>query len=149
MYKTSLTLLTKDIKWDFLKFNSISFGFGAEVALAGFIGVALGGFLSTKLRNRYDRSDPVIAGTGLILSAPVLLTALLLARQTTIVSMVLVFFAMLGINLNWSIVADITLVSLTRVLKDRVLMCMSVLMFCPFLSLLFLSGTASHLFSER
>ena len=75
------------------------------------MGVALGGFLSTKLRNRYDRSDPVIAGTGLIVSAPVLLTALFLARKETVVSMVLVFFAMLGINLNWSIVADITLVS--------------------------------------
>jgi len=90
---------------------SIPMGFGAEVAVAGFVGVALGGYLSTFFRNRFGRSDPVIAGTGLFVSAPILLTALLLARRTTIVSMVLVFFAMIGINLNWSIVADITLVS--------------------------------------
>ena len=99
--------------------RSIPLGFGAEVAVAGFVGVALGGFLSTFFRNRFARSDPIIAGTGLFMSAPVLVTAILIGRNNTIVSMVLVFFAMIGINLNWSIVADITLVSLFQPQKFR------------------------------
>jgi hypothetical protein len=90
---------------------SIPLAFGAEVAVAGFVGVGLGGYLSTLLRDRFARSDPVIAGTGLFVSAPVLLTAFFLTRDHTVVAMVLVFFGMIGINLNWSIVADITLVS--------------------------------------
>jgi hypothetical protein len=111
-------------------FNSIPMGFGAEVAIAGFLGVGLGGFLSTLLRNKYERSDPVIAGTGLVMSAPVLLTALLLARENPILSMVLVFFAMIGINLNWAIVADITLVRSLIIYTGYTLFLMFVL-FCP------------------
>ena len=107
---------------------SIPLGFGAEVAIAGFVGVGLGGYLSTVFRNRFARSDPIIAGTGLLVSAPILLTALFLARGYTIGSMVLVFFAMIGINLNWSIVADITLVSLILNSGIFVTFC---LCFCP------------------
>lgn len=84
--------------------------FGALVSLAGFFGVLLGLFLSTRLRNKFERSDPIIAGTGLALSAPILLGAASLARDQTIVALLLVFFGMLGINLNWAIVTDITLV---------------------------------------
>ena len=91
--------------------NSIPLVFGAEVAFAGFVGVGLGGYLSTKLRRKFERSDPLIAASGLVISAPILLTALFLARDIPIGAMVLVFFAMIGINLNWAIVADITLVS--------------------------------------
>ena len=112
-------------------FNSIPMGFGAEVAFAGFLGVGFGGFLSTRLRNKYERSDPIIAGTGLILSAPVLLTALLLARQIPIGSMVLVFFAMIGINLNWAIVADITLVR-SLIIYSGLYIVINVCPFCLF-----------------
>ena len=73
--------------------------------------MGLGGYLSTKLRHKFERSDPLIAASGLVISAPILLTALFLARDIPLGAMVLVFFAMIGINLNWAIVADITLVS--------------------------------------
>ncbi len=116
---------------DTFYFNSIPLGFGAEVAFAGFLGVGFGGFLSTRLRNKYERGDPIIAGSGLVISAPVLLTALLLARQIPIGSMVLVFFAMIGINLNWAIVADITLVSSPLIYSGLYI----IINVCPFLSL--------------
>jgi hypothetical protein len=91
----------------------VSLVFGALVSLAGFFGVLLGLFLSTKLRNKYERSDPIIAGSGLAVAAPIFLGALFLASNHTIPALVLVFFAMLGVNLNWAIVADITLVCFT------------------------------------
>ena len=111
------------IKIELSFLNSIPLVFGAEVAFAGFVGVGLGGYLSTKLRHKFERSDPLIAASGLVISAPILLTALFLARDIPIGAMVLVFFAMIGINLNWAIVADITLVStLSKCMYNTVLM---------------------------
>lgn len=70
-------------------------------------GVLLGVFLSTHLRKKYSRADPLICGIGLIVSCIFISTALLVARIQVIAAFVAVVFGCFAINLNWCIVADI------------------------------------------
>ena len=79
--------------------------------LAGLLGVPLGSFLGQKLRVRYQRADPIVCGMGLLLSTPLMLAALFVAKMNTTICFVIIFFGQLLLNLNWAIVADILLVS--------------------------------------
>jgi uncharacterized membrane protein len=79
--------------------------------LSGMIGVPLGALLSTRLREKYPRSDPLICGFGLVLSALFIFAAFFWSRSNVIVGFGLVFVGEVALNLNWSIVADILLVS--------------------------------------
>lgn len=78
--------------------------------LAGLLGVPLGSFLGQKLRVRYQRADPIVCGVGLLLSTPLMLAALFVAKMNTTGCFVIIFFGQLLLNLNWAIVADILLV---------------------------------------
>jgi hypothetical protein len=79
--------------------------------LAGLIGVPLGSYLSTVLSKRYPRCDPIICGSGLVISAPLMAAAMYYVNTVdTALTFTLIFFAELALNLNWAIVADILLV---------------------------------------
>lgn len=78
--------------------------------LAGLIGVPLGSFLAQRLRPRDPMCDPKICAAGLLVSAPFVYLALVVAKYSTNWTFILVFFAMMSLNLCWSIVADILLV---------------------------------------
>jgi len=77
--------------------------------LSGIVGVPLGMFLSTSLKKRFPRADPVICGTGLFISAVFLTLGMLVCRKNIILSFILLFIGEVALNLNWSIVADILL----------------------------------------
>jgi hypothetical protein len=79
--------------------------------VSGMIGVPLGALLSTRLREKYPRSDPLICGLGLVLSSVFIFVAFFLARTNVLMGFAFVFLGEVALNLNWSIVADILLVS--------------------------------------
>ena len=89
--------------------ENVDFIFGSVAVFAGIVGVITGAILSEKLRNKICSSDPIICGTGLILSTPLLSVAIYLARTNIILSFVASFFGQLFLNMNWAIVTDMLL----------------------------------------
>jgi len=90
---------------------SVSLVFGVVTMLSGLIGVPTGMFLSTSLKKRNPRADPLICAFGLLTSTPLMFLAAVVAGYNEIATYALIFFASLCLNLNWSIVADMLLVS--------------------------------------
>lgn len=89
--------------------SQVALIFGALTMMSGIIGVPLGMFLSTKLKARYPRADPVICGSGILISAVFLTAGMLLVKNYLILAFILLFIGEVALNLNWSIVADILL----------------------------------------
>eukprot|EP00096_Caligus_rogercresseyi_P008293 TRINITY_DN2690_c0_g1_i3.p1 TRINITY_DN2690_c0_g1~~TRINITY_DN2690_c0_g1_i3.p1 ORF type:complete len:529 (+),score=129.13 TRINITY_DN2690_c0_g1_i3:76-1662(+) len=92
-----------------MKIKNVALVFGAVTMLSGIVGVPLGSVLSTRLQRRYPRADPIICGTGLVISAFFLGLGMLLVRSNIILTFVFLFAGEVALNLNWSIVADILL----------------------------------------
>lgn len=80
--------------------------------ISGLIGVPAGSYLAQCLRSKYETVDPFICAIGLIVSSPFVFFACVFANTNTIATYFFVFFAMGFVNLTWSIVADMLLVSL-------------------------------------
>lgn len=78
---------------------------------SGLIGVPLGSALAQKLRHYWHQADPLICAVGLLLSVPFLFFAMITANTNAVACYILIFFGQLFLNLNWSIVADMLLVS--------------------------------------
>lgn len=78
--------------------------------LSGIIGVPLGSWLGTGLVKRFPRAHPIICGAGLLISAPALTLAIVLSEGYYYLTFVLIFVAEVALNLNWAIVADMSLV---------------------------------------
>ncbi|GBP39315.1 Protein spinster [Eumeta japonica] len=76
---------------------------------SGVVGVPLGSWLGAALIKRFPRAHPIICGLGLLLSAPAIALAMMLAPVTQYTPFVLMFFGELALNLNWAIVADMLL----------------------------------------
>lgn len=91
--------------------HSVSYKFGIVAMLSGLIGVPLGSFLAQYFRRTHQRTDPIICAWGLLISAPLVYLALLLARFTEGWCYFIICLAEISLNLCWSIVADILLVS--------------------------------------
>lgn len=81
--------------------------------LSGLIGVPLGSFLAQHYRKIHQRTDPLICAWALFISAPFVYVALLIAQYSNGWCFFVIFLAELSLNLCWSIVADILLVSKT------------------------------------
>lgn len=91
--------------------HRVSYKFGIVAMLSGLIGVPFGSYLAQRLRPSNPRCDPQICAWGLFISAPMVYVAIVLASISTTWCYIFVFFAELSLNLCWSIVADILLVS--------------------------------------
>lgn len=91
----------------------MDYKFGLIAMISGLIGVPLGSFLAQKLRVYWSSSDPLICGAGLLISAPLIFFAIITADTNTTVCYILIFLGQVALNLNWAIVADILLVSIT------------------------------------
>ncbi|XP_045484000.1 protein spinster isoform X1 [Pieris rapae] len=83
--------------------------FGAITMLSGVVGVPLGAWLGATLTKRFPRSHPIICGVGLLISAPLMTLAMLLCEGYFYAPFVLMFFGEVALNLNWAIVADMSL----------------------------------------
>lgn len=79
---------------------------------AGLIGVPLGSIMAQQLKIHYPKADPLICAGGLLISAPLLFFGLALANKYYYLVLILIFVGQISLNLNWSIVADILLVSI-------------------------------------
>jgi MFS family permease len=89
--------------------GSVAYTFGAITMVSGLLGVPLGSWLSTRLKKKNPRADPLICAFGLLTSTPLIFLASVVARYNTIACYTLIFFGELFLNLNWSIVADMLL----------------------------------------
>ena len=79
--------------------------------LAGLIGVPLGSYLAQTWRRTNESCDPLICAIGLITSAPLVYLGLVVSQHSLNWGFFFVFFAEVSLNMSWSIVADILLVS--------------------------------------
>jgi uncharacterized membrane protein YfcA len=96
---------------------SVTYKFGIIAMVSGLVGVPLGSLLAQRLRPQYPRIDPMICAIGLLVSSPLLFAASLLASVNSTVCYTLIFFGEVFLNLNWSIVADMLLVSISLILS--------------------------------
>ncbi|XP_050351244.1 protein spinster isoform X1 [Nymphalis io] len=87
----------------------VSLVFGGLTMASGLVGVPLGAWLGAWLVRRWGRAHAVICGTGLLLSAPAMAGALLLTESYFYAPFALMFIGELALNLNWAIVADMSL----------------------------------------
>jgi len=83
--------------------------FGAILSAAGIVGLILGSGLSYLLRKKIAWIDPVICGTGLLLSFPLIFGALYVSDSSVTTAFVLIFFGEAFLNMNWAVVVDISL----------------------------------------
>lgn len=89
--------------------SSDSLIFGAITCITGVLGVASGVQVSRQLRKRTPRADPLVCAAGLLLSAPFLYLAIVMAQASTIATYVFIFLGETFLSMNWAIVADILL----------------------------------------
>ena len=79
--------------------------------IAGLIGVPLGSIIAQKLRVYFAQADPLICAGGLLISSPLIFFGAVAAGINSTGCYFLIFFGQVAINMNWSIVADMLLVS--------------------------------------
>lgn len=91
---------------------------------AGIIGVPLGSGLVQYLRPRHSsQCDALVCASGLFVSAPFVYASLVVAKYSVHWCFVFMFVAEVALNMCWSIVADILLVSAATVWKLREVQC--------------------------
>ncbi|CAH0585767.1 unnamed protein product [Chrysodeixis includens] len=87
----------------------VSLIFGVITMVAGLLGVPLGAWLGAGLLKRFPRAHPVICGLGLLVSAPAMTLGLVLTQGYFYAPFILMFIGEVALNLNWAIVADMSL----------------------------------------
>ncbi|KAL0838891.1 hypothetical protein ABMA28_016910 [Loxostege sticticalis] len=92
-----------------MSLERVSLVFGVVTMLSGLLGVPLGSWLGTSLVKRFPRAHPIICGAGLLVSAPAMTCVLLFADGNFYAPFILMFIAEVALNLNWAIVADMSL----------------------------------------
>ncbi|KOB78755.1 Integral membrane protein efflux protein efpA, partial [Operophtera brumata] len=88
---------------------TVSLIFGGITMLSGLLGVPAGAWLGAALIKRFPRSHPVICGVGLLVSAPAMTLGIILTEGYFYAPFILMFVGELALNLNWAIVADMSL----------------------------------------
>lgn len=77
---------------------------------SGLVGVPLGAWMGAALVKRWGRAHALICGVGLLLSAPAMTLAMITTERYYYAPFALMFFGEVALNLNWAIVADMSLV---------------------------------------
>ena len=92
-----------------LFFSSIALIFGLAIVVGGIFGVLSGGLLSARLKQTFQRSDPIICGISLNITTAFFIFAMYLASYSTTTSLVLIFLGVIFANCIWSINDDMLL----------------------------------------
>ncbi|XP_027424020.2 protein spinster homolog 3 isoform X6 [Zalophus californianus] len=87
--------------------------FGILTVVTGIIGVVLGAEASRRYKKVNPRAESLICAYSLLIAAPCLYLALILAPVTLLASYVFLALGELLLSCNWAVVADILLVSST------------------------------------
>ena len=83
--------------------------------VAGIVGVVCGGLISAKLKQKFQRADPIICGISLTISAVSQFFAIYLATYSVISSLVVMFIGCTSLNCVWSISDDMLLYVVTPI----------------------------------
>ena len=83
--------------------------------VAGIVGVVSGGLLSAKLKQKFQRADPIICGISLTISAASQFLAIYLATYSVISPLVAMFIGCTSLNCVWSISDDMLLYVVTPI----------------------------------
>ena len=102
-------LLTKKPEDREIAEENVELIFGVVTMMSGIVGVPLGMILSTRLKARFPRADPLICGVGVVLSTVFLSIGMVLTDQNIYAMFLMLFIGEVTLNLNWSIIADILL----------------------------------------
>ncbi|XP_028839132.1 LOW QUALITY PROTEIN: protein spinster homolog 3 [Denticeps clupeoides] len=86
-----------------------SFIFGLITVATGIVGVAVGTWISRRLRDRVANADPIICAVGMLSSAPCFFLAILLASNSIAATYTFIAIGETLLSLNWAILADILL----------------------------------------
>ncbi|MFO0090054.1 MAG: hypothetical protein ACK518_04560 [bacterium] len=78
--------------------------------LTGLIGVPLGSLIGQKIRALYPKADPIVCGSALLLSFPLLMIAVFTANVSSTACFIVTAFGILFMNMIWGISADILMV---------------------------------------
>ncbi|XP_045746103.1 protein spinster homolog 3 isoform X1 [Mirounga angustirostris] len=89
--------------------NQDSLIFGILTVVTGIIGVVLGAEASRRYKKVNPRAEPLICACSLLIAAPCLYLALILAPVTLLASYVFLALGELLLSCNWAVVADILL----------------------------------------
>jgi len=89
--------------------DSVSFIFGGVICASGVSGVLSGMLLSKYLSPKYPKIDPIICGTSLLVSCPLLIYGMLSAKDDLVSAFAILFFGTTFLNMNWSISVDMSL----------------------------------------
>jgi len=89
--------------------QNVSFLFGLILCVTGLLGLALGSGLSYVLRPRVKWIDPVLCGGGLLLSSPLIFTAIYTCKTDFFTALIILIVGEIFLNMNWAIVVDITM----------------------------------------
>ena len=65
--------------------------------------------MSVWLRPKFQWIDPIICGVSLVISLPILIGGVMIARNMIMVSFIIVFIGMIFLNFNWSVAVDMTM----------------------------------------
>ena len=96
-----------------VEISQVSFIFGVVMMMSGIVGVPLGMTLSTQLKSKYPRADPVICAGGLLASSLFLCVGLVFVTTNIYMCFLFIFLGSVALNLNWSIIADMLLYIVT------------------------------------
>merc|ERR1719192_2474260 len=102
-------LLTKKLEDREIDGANVELIFGIVTMMSGIVGVPLGMVLSTQLKVKYPRADPLICAVGIVLSTIFLSIGMFLTDKNIYVMFAMLFIGEVTLNLNWSIIADILL----------------------------------------
>ena len=65
--------------------------------------------MSVWLRPKFQWIDPIVCGVSLVISLPILIGGVMIARNMIMVSFIIVFIGMIFLNFNWSVAVDMTM----------------------------------------
>merc|ERR1719219_2819522 len=102
-------LLTKKPEDREIDEQNVELIFGIVTMMSGIVGVPLGMVLSTHLKAKYPRADPLICAVGVVLSTIFLGLGMFLPDKNIYAMFIMLFIGEVTLNLNWSIIADILL----------------------------------------
>lgn len=114
----NVTCMAGDPDWDPgyespIDVDSVSFFVGLITCLGGLLGVIAGMLASKYLRPRFQWIDPFICGSSLLVSVPLLITGIMLAKDSLYLTFAITFLGMFFLNTNWSVAVDMTIYVIT------------------------------------
>ena len=98
---------------------SVALIFGMVLLMAGIVGLTLGSGLSYFLRPRFRWIDPIICGSGLILSAILLVITFVTMYNNIISAYIMMFFGLVCGFLNVAVTVDMSMVSANTVKPQK------------------------------